>query len=247
MFILKRRAIFLEIFVILNLLICLSQSAIVEGTVYDENLEEISAVITIKKDNLMYSQITARDGHYKIEIQSGNYTFIVWNAERNLSSTYKLNIENDSIFDFILIPSQFQPIDLPEIINIEEGYFPEIYEEKEEISLLPIFALIIAILIFVIFIYFYARKKSEEISKKLAEEIEELKKKSLEEKERLYLSDEERIYQIIQERKEIPQKEIVKITGFSKAKVTLILEKLERKGKIERLSIGREKIVRMKK
>jgi uncharacterized membrane protein len=234
----------------LNLIISLLLSATIEGTVYDENLNKIPAVITIKKNDLMYSQLTTKDGDYKIQIPSGNYTFIVWNKEKNLTDIYKLNIENDTVFDFILLPSQYQPIDFPETVSIEEikEEFPAMYEEKGEItSSLLIYGLVVIIVIIVIIIflfYFYAKKKSEEITKKIKEEIEELKKR---EEKKEYLSDEEKVYQMIQEGKEVPQKEIVKKTGFSKAKVTLILEKLEKKGKIERLSVGREKIVRIKR
>jgi uncharacterized membrane protein len=229
----------------LNFVICLSFAVLIEGTVYDESLNKIPAVITIKKNNLIYSQLTTKDGEYAVQIPAGNYTFVVWNRDRNLTSTYKLTIEEDSIFDFVLLPSQYQPIDIPEIVSIEEMHeeFPELYEVEKAPSLNLVFVAIAIIILLIILFYFYIKKKSDEIAQKLRKEIEEIRQKS---SAKEYLNDTERVYQLIQEKGEIPQKEIVSKMGFSKAKVTLILEKLEKMGKIERLTIGREKIVRKK-
>ena len=55
------------------------------------------------------------------------------------------------------------------------------------------------------------------------------------------------VLKVLEERGEVSQKELVKLTGFSKAKLSLVLKQLEQEGVVERYRIGRQKVVKLKK
>lgn len=79
------------------------------------------------------------------------------------------------------------------------------------------------------------------IGYKKREEILEIisKKKRLEEKIEILKEDEQKIMRLIIENNGIDQRDIVRITGFSKAKVSKILSELEKRGAIVKKQYGR--------
>ncbi|WP_457554603.1 DUF7343 domain-containing protein [Candidatus Pyrohabitans sp.] len=65
------------------------------------------------------------------------------------------------------------------------------------------------------------------------------RKKRLEEKIEILKEDEQQIMKIIIENDGIDQRDIVRITGFSKTKVSKILSELEKRGAIRKVQVGR--------
>ncbi len=92
-------------------------------------------------------------------------------------------------------------------------------------------AFVAAVVIAVIAVVIY--RKREEILEIIS------KKKRLEEKIEILKEDEQKIMRLIIENNGIDQREIVRITGFSKAKVSKILSELEKRGAIVKKQYGR--------
>jgi len=230
-------------------------SASVSGVIYDENINPLKgAIVKIEKDQALYSQIiTEQTGNYQFSLPTGDYNLTASVKERNqtlqTSVALKLSENTSIVIDLLLLPEL--GAEIPEIVTpTEEEEFPSMAEETLPIT--PIFlGFVIILIIAVIFVVYSIWKKQaeqEKVQKKQAEEtkreIEEIKRKKEEPPLGRFLTDEEKIYQMVQRMKEVPQKHIVIETGFSKAKVTLILKKLEKIGKIKRTSTGREKIIK---
>ncbi len=63
---------------------------------------------------------------------------------------------------------------------------------------------------------------------------------------RRFKTDEEVVLDILKEKREILQSDIVRLTGFSKSKVSNIITVLRKKGLVEKIKIGRENLIRFK-
>lgn len=220
-------------------------SASISGVVYDESLNPVKgAIVTLMRENVTYNQfITNSSGIYQFNVSGGNYQLIAFFPDNNaVKSTVSLNLSDaDSVrIDLILIPEL--GVEPPDIVT------PEL---KEEEFILPftevgtnwiVVGFFVSLFIALLFIIYLAlKRKTEELEKELVKKIETIEERPLGK----FLTDEERIYQIIRRYREIPQKNIVIETGFSKAKISLILRKLEKLGKISRTHVGREKIVKI--
>jgi uncharacterized membrane protein len=92
-------------------------------------------------------------------------------------------------------------------------------------------ALAVAVILFLSYKYLKARG----ISIRLLLD----RKKRLEEKIEILKEDEQKIMKLIIENDGIDQRDIVKITGFSKTKVSKILSELEKRGAIRKEQVGR--------
>lgn len=221
-------------------------SASVSGVVYDEGLNPVKgAVVRLEKEGTLYSQaVTDAAGAYSLSFPEGGYRLITTAVLDNqtLQTSAILNLsENDTIHvDILLMPEL--GIEIPELVIVEEeAPFPTPVEEPT-IDWAAIGFTATLFIAALLVIYFIWKRKTEEIRK----EFEALKLKTEEERPLgKFLTDDERVYQLIRRRGEVPQKHLVTETGFSKAKMTLILEKLEKLGRITRRSVGREKIIKL--
>jgi len=61
-----------------------------------------------------------------------------------------------------------------------------------------------------------------------------------------FKTDEEVVIDILKEKREILQSDIVRLTGFSKSKVSNIITVLRKKGLVEKIKMGRENLIRFK-
>jgi uncharacterized membrane protein len=121
------------------------------------------------------------------------------------------------------IPPEFKDF---RVIVIYENLF-------EARNYIYIALLIIAAAIILFLTYKYLKAKG--ISVRLLLD----RKKRLEEKIEILKEDEQKIMKLIIENEGIDQRDIVKITGFSKTKVSKILSELEKRGAIRKEQVGR--------
>jgi uncharacterized membrane protein len=232
---------------LITFLSSIAYPASLTGTIYDEGINPISgATVSLKNGQMLYSQvITNQSGEYDISCPAGEYelTASMNKDSQMLKTSVALNLsENDSFhIDLILMP-EFG-VSVPEIVTIpEEQNFttPLPSEQNGSLTWIIIGFGVVLIAVAIIITYFVWKKQTEGIKK----EIQEIKLNKQEPPLGRFLTDEEKVYQIILKHREIPQKHIVTQTEFSKAKVTMILKKLEKLGKIKRTSTGREKIIK---
>ncbi len=260
-----------KIFFILALLMNLGFAAEVHGTVYRwSDLETVPAMIQVTRDinsnELIHQEVLNESGMYSIELEEGEYFFYVSHDDLSSSQNLSITEEESRRIDFILTPEEdylfpieplpeydeYGEIPLPEDSLVEEpieenvtdpedpDYRPIIGEE--EASELTIY---LAILVFVtmISLTYFLKKRSEEArgSDYTQKPIED------EEKDRKHIkTDEEEIIDILKEKEEVYQSEIKKETGFSAAKTSELLSKMEKEDKIIRDKKGRNKIVKLK-
>jgi uncharacterized membrane protein len=219
-------------------------SAFLTGTIYDEGINPVKgATVSLERGQTLYSQmITNQSGEYLFSLPSGEYQIIASMKKGNqtLQTSAILNLSESDNIRIDLILMQELGIKIPEIVTIEEEKPFVSPAEEPSINWVTIGFVFFLIIVAIVLIYFVWKRQAEGIKK----EIEEIKKKREEPPLGRFLTDEEKIYQLVQRMKEVPQKHIVIETGFSKAKVTLILKKLEKMGKIKRTSTGREKIIK---
>lgn len=223
-------------------------SASVGGIVYDENVNPAKgATVTLEKEQSLqlYGQvITSQGGDYNFSFPPGMYRLTAMIKKNNqiLQTSVSLNLSADDnvTVDLLLLPELGLEVQDLAVVEEEQPFAAPIEEVQVQqvnwILILVIFVLFIAAIV----TYFGWKKKTEEMEK----EIREIKLKKEELPLGRYLTDEERIYQLVRRRGQSPQKHIVAETGFSKAKVTLILKKLEKLGKVKRETVGREKIIK---
>jgi len=240
-------------------------SAFVEGVIYDDSISPIKgALVKAEKDTSLYSQIvTNTSGAYSFSLPEGTYTITasVRLGAQELQTSILLNLstEDTIVVDLLLMPDL--GADLPDIISPTDDLdFPELVEPGSKSSGITldtnfiVLALILMAALLLAIYYVWKRQtegqaKHEQDTKRHSEEI----KKEIDELKKIretpplgkFLTDEEKIYQMVQRMGEVPQKHIVTETGFSKAKVTMLLKKLEKIGKIKRTSTGREKIIKI--
>lgn len=246
-------------------------AAEVHGTVYRwSDLETVPAMIQVTRDmngdELIHQEVLNESGMYSIELEEGEYFFYVSHGDLSSSQNLSITEEESRRIDFVLTPEEdylfpieplpeydeYGEIPLPEDSLVEEpieenvtdpedpDYRPIIGEE--EASELTIY---LAILVFVtmISLTYFLKKRSEEArgSDYTQKPIED------EEKDRKHIkTDEEEIIDILKEKEEVYQSEIKKETGFSAAKTSELLSKMEKEDKIIRDKKGRNKIVKLK-
>lgn len=216
----------------------------ISGTTYDwieETPLEFTVIKAYFEENLAGQTVSDKNGFYSLSLAEGQY-FI--NAEYTKNgSKYRTDenitvLGNEIVLDLLLID------DFPEITDIEDlpqnifpdEYFAESSELEEEPVVIeqepqdnPALYTLIAgiVLLSVIFLIF-------------AKHFYFKKPKSIE------LSD-NTVLSIIQGKKECLQSDIVEKTGFSEAKVSLIIKSLIEQGKIQKQKVGRNNVLSLKK
>ena len=217
----------------------------ISGTTYDW-IEETPLEFTIIKayfeENLAGQAVSDKNGFYSLSLAEGQY-FINAQYTKN-GSKYSTDenitvLGNEIVLDLLLID------DFPEITNIEDlpqNIFPdEYFAESSELEEEPVVieqepqednstlcaTLAGIVLLSAIFLIFAKHSHFK-------------KPKSIE------LSD-NTVLSIIQGKKECLQSDIVEKTGFSEAKVSLIIKSLIEQGKIQKQKVGRNNVLSLKK
>ncbi len=206
-----------------------------EGYVYDISLEKVPyAVVSVYSTNggLLSRQLADANAHYDIPLPDGEYVVVAYKPGTNLYSNETIDIVSDNQrYDILLSPKldyeKLPEMDLPGIGELPEAS-PELVADQPETQQTTDIGWIIAITIVALIVG-------------IAYIIKVKQKKTL-----VKHSDEEYVLDIIREHNgEIKQKDIVQLTGWSEAKVSLILKELKKKGKIKKRKVGREKIVHL--
>ncbi len=218
---------------ILVLILIVPFSLGLQGYVYDISLEKVPyAVVSVysNKGELVSRQLADSDAHYNISLPNGVYQVVTYKPGTNLYCNETVDIVSGvQRYDIILSPrldyEELPEIDLPGIGELPETG-PELVADQPETQRTTDISWVIAVAIvaLVVGITYIIRVKQR---KRLVKH-----------------SDEEYVLDIIREHNgEIKQKELVKLTGWSEAKVSLILKELKKRGKIKKRKVGREKIV----
>ena len=226
----------------------MASAASISGMIYDSEANPLrGAIVALERGgSLMGQAVTNDSGSYSFQdLESDRYVIIVSGVQGNQTirtgAALNLSGPNDAKVDFVLIESlTVAPIDL--ITGIEETQFASPQPtEPAKADYMPIAAAVVVVLAAALIVIYIAQRKQ---TRQLRKEIEALSAKKEEPTMGRFLTDEEKVYQIVQRRKEVPQRDIVIETDFSKAKVSLILRKLEQIGKVRRTTVGRVKLVR---
>ena len=241
------------------LLINIAHAAIIQGTIYDLELNQVNNVI-IEVDSTPKQRLVSNNGEYSFNLPKGSYTITAtsyFNKEENTLQE-EITIESDGEYtlDLFLFPN------LEDIDPLDFDIGKDLEEPKNNKTW--IYILIIALIIILIVILKFKPKKviklKEEEKEKLKEEEKEIEKekvveeKEIEEKkdieEKTEIKEEiepdeilEKVYNIIKKEKRITQKELRKQINLSESKISLVISQLEAEDKIKKIKKGRTNIL----
>ncbi len=224
-------------------------SAQISGTTYDW-IEETPLDFTIIKayfeENLVGQTVSDKNGFYSLSLAKGQYTIKAEHTQNNTKYYTDENItvlENDLILDLLLmeeIPEMFALEDLPEEI-FSETYTTGSIELEEEPTITTTlitkpsenWTLQIATTLILLLVALFLITKKQLFNKKQKTNSIEL--------------SEDTVLSIIKEKNQCLQSDIVEKTGFSEAKVSLIIKSLIEQNKIQKQKIGRNNVLSPKK
>ncbi len=221
-------------YVVFILVIVIPFSLALQGYVYDISLEKIPyAVVSVYSidGELLSRQLADDTAYYDMPIPKGKYFVVAYKPGTNLYSNETVDIiSSDQRYDILLSPKldyeKLPKMDLPGIGELPETNDISLITNGSEKQKIPDLWWIVILSVFVFIlgavILLKIRRKHGSVKH----------------------TDEEYLLSIIEENNgSIKQKELVKITGWSEAKVSLVLKELKRKGKVKKKKVGREKIV----
>lgn len=234
----------MRIVILLVLLFSLSSAISITGEAFEwTTLSPFEgALIRVFKvengEQLLVTQVISDDlGYYSVDVDQGRYYMTATGKNGSISyssDSPTILLESDTVIDFPLIE------EFPEIEDIKE--FPEIIsvigEEtlvQEEVldtkqpqgdfsSLFSVLALLAVVLVIAL-IYF--------------------KKDIFKDKVNLSAGDDHKVLNILQREGKSLQSDIVKGTGFSEAKVSLIIKDLQKRKKVTKEKVGRTNVIRL--
>lgn len=205
----------------------------IHGDIYEwENLSKVSGAVArvYANGSLLHQEVvsspyslTLPPGAYRVEVSWRTKGGEELSAEENVT----LPAGADVRLDLLLLPR------LEEIVGgaeeprlLEEGFAPPSAPAQTQPDIIPFVAgALIALALILALIYFFRAR-----GRPSRKEIE--------------FNDKLRVLAFIQEKGAVRQSELAAKTGWSRAKVSMLLAELEREKRIAREKIGREKIVR---
>ncbi len=207
---------------ILTFIISLAQSAIIKGNVYSWELNKISAIVEI--NTTPKQRIVAVNGSYEFSVPTGIYLIEAYSTDRELSCSETIVITSNGtyILDLILFPT----LKYNEL-NFTEPSF-EIDEGNQAILMTASILTILAAVTAVLGIIMVKKKPRTPDSSELPEDLTQILKILKESGGRA------------------TQKELREKTGWSEAKLSLVLTDLERRGLIEKYKKGRGNVIFLK-
>ncbi len=209
---------------IITLVLFFSISFAIHGTVYDISFEPVPyAVISVYENGTLVSRTLSSDrGDYSIDIQNGTYRLVAEKYGTDLFYNETVSVLGDTKIDIIMFDKlPYDPLTELELPTGELNEEQPVQFNQETTN--PLIRYIIGILLICIGVFFILISK---------------RKNKLREKDLNYI-----ISLIQQNGGKIKQKELVNLTGFSEAKVSLLLKELKKRGHIKKKKQGREKIV----
>tara|TARA_Y100000034_G_C6903839_1_gene418831 strand:- start:2155 stop:2787 length:633 start_codon:yes stop_codon:yes gene_type:complete len=203
---------------ILTLIIIPSVSgAIIQGKVYDLELNRLSNVI-VEINTVPGQRIISQQGEYFFNVPEGDYTItaeaLIDDIKYLVNEKISIVDDGEYIIDLFLLP---ELEDIPNInLDLED-------DRKGPIAYLIVFVLVILILFFS---FKVGNKKEIKI-----DDDDSLNS----------------VYNFIKKEKRTTQKEIRKGSSLSEAKISLIITQLEKEGKIQKIKKGRSNIIILNK
>ena len=227
-------------FLMMLLVINLTNAAVIYGTVYDLSLKKLDTA-RVEINTLPKQFMIAQNGSYSFNVPYGAYTIkaqlmqrsdLIASAEENIT----IRQDGNYVLDIILFPNVEEGI---EDIDIDvNGDIVEAGKSKNSIAVGIIALLAMVVIIFGLYYFKKMKKPEKESVKDEGEKIEE----------RHEDDDLGQLIKIIkQEGGRTTQKDIRKQIPLSEAKISLMIAELEHKGVIEKIKKGRGNIIILKK
>lgn len=218
-----------SVLVFLSLSSVLANAAIIQGTVYDLGLEEVTdALVTI--NTTPAQKIVAKDATYRFEVLQGEYALMAKSKDGFIEENISASGDGSFIVDLILLPD-IGPLE-DEILSGEMVEVPNVDPLIQDtpsslISWLGWLLLFGTLALVIVKFSRSADKVAGSVIKQVAVD-DDLKK----------------VLKIIDESGgRATQKEIRKGLPYSEAKISLMISELEDKGLVSRIKKGRSNIV----
>jgi len=226
---------------LLLLLLCIdiASAAVIHGTVYDLELNQVDNVL-VEINTEPQQKYLARNGTYTFSVPLGQYKISAKTVEDGIvtgSTIESFNVKDDGdyVFDLFLFPD-FEAED--ELLqDTDTAMSTEGLEEDKSYLLYFIIGALFIIALAVIFLFFKIIKKPAAAGDK----------KNKAEEEKFLVSSKSDLDKVIEILKKndsrMTQKDLRKHIPLSEAKVSLLIAVLESKGKIKKIKKGRGNIL----
>ncbi|MBI2668464.1 hypothetical protein HYX14_01345 [Candidatus Woesearchaeota archaeon] len=233
-----------KILLIALLLAATAHAALLQGTIYGEQLK-VEQNVLVGINTTPEQKMLAKEGAYRFQVPLGKYALTAQKGDIKVQEEMEISAEGEYVLDVFLIP------DLAD----EE----ELWKDTQDVEVNDLFseetstwAYVVAGLLFLFAVYrvYRARKKYGPLKlfrKKIKEEAQKPLEQVKEElaKEPAYI---DKAIEILKKHDgRIHQKELRKeMLYLSEAKVSLIVAELEHKGLLEKIKKGRGNILILK-
>ncbi len=211
------------------ILIFPTRAAVITGKVYSwdtfEPLKKCIVVINTTPEQ----RIIAINGSYYFQVQPGTYILeVFYPGDPPLYANETIVVKTNGTYRIDILA---QPVIEEVNLSVPELNFEIDEKARWNNILIPIF-LVSSLAIFGVYYYISKRRKKDEETRREEESLPD---------------DLKEILEIIRRHDgRITQKELRKITGFSEAKMSLMIADLERRGLVERVKKGRGNIIFLK-
>lgn len=223
---------------LLILLSSLAGAAVIEGKIYDFELNVLSGV-KVEVDTVPMQVFVSTNGSYLFNLFPGVYAITATHPKENLKIVEHVIIQDQGTYnlDLILLPDldvEEEIFDEVSEIDINAPYFDE---DVNTFGRLITALLLIVLVVVVIFIWFKFKSRTEEIKK-------EVEKKIAEKKTPAVSSELDELVKFIKkEGGRTTQKDIRRSFPQSEAKISLMIAELEDKKIIKKIKKGRGNII----
>lgn len=225
---------------VLLLLVPLISAAELHGTVYDFELKKVPLAV-VEVNSSPAQRLVAVNGTFSFLLAPGDYEIIVSLPRRNLSSSEIVEIEKEGsfVYDVILLPD----VDGDNVLFSEVDdvpFFEDLIEEK------PASHWFVWLLVFIalgaLIVVFAKKRGKARVEKKTVVRKEIVRERVV---EKVSLAEDVGQVMAVLEKQggRASQKDIRKELPFSEAKVSLMIDELEKKGLVERIKKGRGNVI----
>jgi len=203
--------------VLILLIIPNVSAAIIQGKVYDLEINKLDKVI-IEINTIPGQRIISQQGEYFFNVPKGEY---IITAKATIEGiTYLINEsisivdDGEYIFDLFLFP------ELEDILDMD-------VDLDDNVKKSPIVYIVVFVIVLLILFFSFRIAKDKEVK---IDDDDVLRS----------------VYNLIKKEKRTTQKEIRKRSSLSEAKISLIITQLEKEGKIKKIKKGRTNIIILK-
>ncbi len=223
---------------VLLLLVPLVSAAELHGTVYDFELKKVPLAV-VEVNSSPAQRLVAVNGTFSFLLAPGEYEIVVSLPKRNLSSSEVVEIEKEGsfVYDVILLPDvSGDDVLFSEVDDVP--FFEDLIEEKPASHWFAWLAVFIALAALVVV---FSRKGKKSNQKTVVHK--EIVHERVVEKVSLAEDVQQVMVVLEQQGGRASQKDIRKELPFSEAKVSLMIDELEKKELVERIKKGRGNVI----